>query len=451
MSADNALSALHQRFHTELLRTTAAPASLTTTRPIIGRHTGDDGLPTLAEAEERKAPTLSEQVLDDVRDGRPTPRPKPVGGSGAAGRAATSEEVEVVCDHPYGISWIHRTAGRGPVASVSTDLVAKKDRLAWWAHMSAHEIVPTSLSTGHAHDFHGRAYSMDLTAVRVAEFTMSPLKGRRTPAHIRRHDPDGYQLVLIHDGPLRLEQRRNDSVLDFGDIALIDTSQPFVTDFADVGKLSRLTLMYLPRQALPLPRGKVEELLARKLPARTGTGAMLARFLTGLREHAAGCHAAELPRLGAIGIDLVSAFLATHLATKSHLPAESHRRLLAARIDAFIDQHLGDPELGPAAIAAHHHISVRSLHVLFEQQPHTVSATIRRRRLERCHADLADPRLSDLPIGEIAVRWGFRTTAEFSRAFRTAYAMSPRDHRRQSLTENGAVLALHLASRAGGH
>ncbi|MEU7987543.1 helix-turn-helix domain-containing protein [Streptosporangium canum] len=328
---------------------------------------------------------------------------------------------------------MHNTVERRPVASVSTDAVPRKERLAWWAHMSAHEIVPTALSSEHADDFHGRAHSVDLAGVRVAEFTTSPLTGRRSPSHIRWHDPDGYQLFLVHDSPVRLEQRRHDSYLQAGDFSVFDTSHPYATEFVDVGRLTRLTILFLSGDALPIPRGEMERLLAHKLPGRTGTGGMLARYLTGLREHAAGCDPEELPRLGTIAVDLAAAFLAGRLGAEGRLTPESRRRALTARIDAFIDRHLGNPGLGPVGIAAHHHISVRSLHMLFQQHPETVSATIRRRRLERCRADLADPRLRDRPISEISLRWGFKTAAEFSRVFRAAYGTSPRDHRRQAL------------------
>ncbi|MGW2158463.1 AraC-like ligand-binding domain-containing protein [Nonomuraea sp. NPDC001699] len=344
-----------------------------------------------------------------------------------------ADSVDAVCDHPYRSSWIHRMARPSPVVSASTDAIPRKDRLEWWAHLAAHEVVPTALSSEHADDFHGRVQSIDLSQVRVGDFTMSPLKGRRTPAHISRHDPEGYELFLLHSNANRLRQRGNESLLEAGDMSLFDTSSPYVTEFLDGDRPTRVTLLFLPREALPLTRGQLEPLLATRLRAATGSGALLARYLTGLLEHASGCHPAELPRLGTIGVDLAAAFLAGRLDAGRQLPAESRHRMLAARIDAFIDQHLGDPDLGPSSIAAHHHISVRTLHALFEQRHETVGATVRRRRLERCHADLADPRLRDLPIGEIGMRWGFRNGAEFSRAFRTAYDLSPRDHRRRSL------------------
>ncbi|MFI9557209.1 AraC-like ligand-binding domain-containing protein [Nonomuraea endophytica] len=326
---------------------------------------------------------------------------------------------------------------RSPVASMSTDQVPQRHRLEWWARLAAQEIVPTALKTEHVDDFHGRAYTVDLAGVRLAEIVMSPMTGRRTPAHISRYDPESYQLFVVQDGPLRLEQRRHDSALDAGDIGLLNSSHPSVVDWPEQGRPAQVMILSMSREALPLPSDEVDRLLASRLPARTGSGAVLARYLTGLREHATGCDPAELSRLGAIGVDLAATFLAGFLGAGSALPAESRNQALVARIDGFIDRHLGDPELGPVGIAAHHHISVRTLHVLFERRPETVSVTIRRRRLERCRAELADPRLRERPIGEVGLRWGFRNAAEFSRAFRAAYGMSPTDQRRQAFTEGG--------------
>lgn len=62
---------------------------------------------------------------------------------------------------------------------------------------------------------------------------------------------------------------------------------------------------------------------------------------------------------------------------------------LRARIAAFIEARLPDPDLTPQKVAAVHYLSVRRLHKLFEEEPLSVAALIRERRLERCHADLA--------------------------------------------------------------
>jgi len=66
-------------------------------------------------------------------------------------------------------------------------------------------------------------------------------------------------------------------------------------------------------------------------------------------------------------------------------------------------------------------------------EPEGVAATIRRRRLERCRADLARPDLRQQLIQTIAARWGFTSTTAFSRTFRTAYDITPRDYRADAL------------------
>ncbi|WP_051852250.1 helix-turn-helix domain-containing protein [Streptomyces aureocirculatus] len=126
-----------------------------------------------------------------------------------------------------------------------------------------------------------------------------------------------------------------------------------------------------------------------------------------------------------------TAFLAGQMSGPPVVPPETHRQALRARIQAFIEHNLCDPDLGPTTVAAHHHISVRLLHQLFQGHPETVSATIRRRRLERGRADLTDLRLGHRGIGETAARWGFRHQADFARAFRLAYAMSPSEFRQE--------------------
>jgi AraC-like DNA-binding protein len=69
------------------------------------------------------------------------------------------------------------------------------------------------------------------------------------------------------------------------------------------------------------------------------------------------------------------------------------------------------------------------VHRLFELEGVSVSTWIRKRRLEGCRRDLADPALADRTIGEIGRRWGLPDAAHFSRLFRAAYGSSPRELR----------------------
>jgi AraC-like DNA-binding protein len=144
-------------------------------------------------------------------------------------------------------------------------------------------------------------------------------------------------------------------------------------------------------------------------------------------------------RLAGVTLDLLGAMLARAARSEGTLAPETQHAVLRARVSEFIHRHLGDPDLTPASIAAAHQVSVRYLHRLYQGQGATIADGIRRRRLERIHRDLADPRLQARSISSIAARWGFLEPTQFSRAFRTMYRITPRDHRRLALPGTQSV------------
>jgi AraC-like DNA-binding protein len=70
-----------------------------------------------------------------------------------------------------------------------------------------------------------------------------------------------------------------------------------------------------------------------------------------------------------------------------------------------------------------------------------MSEWILSQRLDRCRRDLIDPRLRNHPIHHIAAQWGFTSAAHFSRVFRAAYGLSPRDYRDRPRDEGGGNVA----------
>ena len=96
---------------------------------------------------------------------------------------------------------------------------------------------------------------------------------------------------------------------------------------------------------------------------------------------------------------------------------------------SFIDRRLHDPVLGPTTIAAAHHVSTSYVHKLFAGAGTTVTTWIRAQRLEHARRDLSDPAMAAVPVHHIATRWGFAHHSTFTRAFRSAYGMAPRDFR----------------------
>ena len=58
-------------------------------------------------------------------------------------------------------------------------------------------------------------------------------------------------------------------------------------------------------------------------------------------------------------------------------------------------------------------------------------------RLKKIAKELGNPALSHLSVSSIAFDWGFSDAAHFSRAFKAAFGMTPRNFREHSLSEKG--------------
>lgn len=316
-----------------------------------------------------------------------------------------------------------------------TGALPREERFDWWCEVTNRTVSPARVSSEHREDFAAQLRTLALGDIRLASLLFSPVRAQRTTALVRHSDPEEYELLLALNNDQYIAQGRNDTLLAVGDFALRSTSRPYdccTPDLRRTGKSGVLTLQ-LPRTALPLTSDRVDHLLARNLSAAHGTGAVLADFLRSLLRQGPALTPMATQRLGATATELIAAFLAHHIDAEAQLPPETRHRMLLARIDRFIEENLPHPHLSPAAIAAHHHISVRFLHGLFREQQRTVAATIRHRRLERCRADLADPRWRSLPIQAVAARWGYTDAAGFSRAFRAAYGMAPSEFRNHVL------------------
>lgn len=313
---------------------------------------------------------------------------------------------------------------------ISATAVPAVERFDWFTDIISSSLMPTALSSERSADFQADAAVLDLGAAQVSSFEYSHVRSRRTPALIRRGDPEQCHLALLTRGRMWMSQCGSDAELFAGDMILWDTSHPFEANcHPGEGTLNALVVQ-LPRTALPLRSGRTDRLLGRRIAADSGMAAVLAGFLTSLAEHGSTCGPQELRRLGGVVTDLAAACLAQRLDSYGELPAQTRARVLRERIDAFIDHNLADPALTPGLIAAAHGISVRGLHLLFREEPESVAATVRRRRLERCRTDLARPELAGRPVHDIAARWGFANAPAFSRAFRAAYAIGPAEFRR---------------------
>jgi AraC-like DNA-binding protein len=315
------------------------------------------------------------------------------------------------------------------------------DRFEWWCEQVAKDVAPTVSTSPCADDFRAVVTYAELGPVCLSVLAYSELRSVRTPAMIRRSDPERYGLTLITRNGLWFAQRGGDCRLGAGDLLVFDSSQPFDTRVLSAGGLGQVVMLNIPKAALPLRQEQMNGLLARRLPGDAGMNTVLAGYLGGLAAAVSRGEVGkpETERLGELALHLAAATLAAQIDDEDRLSPEARRRALLSRIEAHIELNLDDPELTPAEIAAHHRISVGYLHRIFRSHELTVTAWIRHRRLERCRADLADPRLRSRPVHAVGARWGMRDAAHFSRVFRAAYGAPPAEYRRAALTAGTAA------------
>ncbi|MCU1680013.1 MAG: AraC family transcriptional regulator [Amycolatopsis sp.] len=176
------------------------------------------------------------------------------------------------------------------------------------------------------------------------------------------------------------EQGGNTAVLRPGDLVLIDPVRPvrFVTT------ATTTVTMLVPKRLLRLGPDAAGRLAGVRIRGDRGPGALVSSLARGMARSLAGFRADEADRSAAAVIELIAVALSAQLDDPRSVPDEA----LRARIVGFIEARLADRVLTPAKVAAAHHMSVRRLHKLFEEQTLTVAALIRQRRLERCRADL---------------------------------------------------------------
>ncbi|MFK8907536.1 helix-turn-helix domain-containing protein [Streptomyces sp. YS-3] len=310
----------------------------------------------------------------------------------------------------------------------------QEEQFTWWREAVGRGVAPVHI-TSDADRFEGSIGALPLGRLHLTTMRFPELCSERTSALVRQGDPESYELALILGGSMAVSQGRSQARLGPGDFAMWSSSSPYrgVAGCEPGDGGSRAIVLNLPRALIPVPESRLRGVLAHTLSAGNGMGRILAHYLVAVAGEARELTEQDCARLGVTSLDLAAGFLAERADAAARLPTETRRRLLLARIDLFLQDNLADPRLDPAAVAAHHHISLRQLHHLFRDHHETVAASIRRRRLEGCHTDLADPALRHMSVRDIALRWGLGGPESFSRAFRATYGVPPGEHRRAAL------------------
>ncbi len=217
-----------------------------------------------------------------------------------------------------------------------------------------------------------------------------------------------------------------------GDLMVVDITRPF--EFSWTGRGSS-TSIQVPIVDLGLPVDSVQQ-AADRLEASPLYG-MVSRHLVELTRHADSLSRSPMAvALGESTAHLVRALLAGSADPDSRTP-EVVEETLISQVRVHVHQHLHDPALGPDTVASSLAVSRRQLFRACQQAGFSLEQYVIERRLVGAKADLATPGGRARTIAASASRWGFKDPTHFSRRFKAAFGMLPRDWRRIAAEQAG--------------
>ena len=320
---------------------------------------------------------------------------------------------------------------------IQMDHVPVADRIDFFRDMAATVWVPMECVPQTGAEYRAVFRASGMGPMQVVAMEVGPTAVSRTPQLISQADPDMLKLLMVcGGGASAVAQGGQQARLSPGEFAIYNTRRPYEVICGIDDEPTQLLTFMFPPSLLPLSPSGLRDLAAVRISATSGVGELTSQFLLQLARNIDGYSPADAVRLSTAALEILATRLAHELDTRDWGTPEARRHALLTSIQAFIQQHLGDPQLTPAAIAAAHHMSLRSLHQLFHEEGLTVAGWIRRRRLESCRRDLSDPALAARPVAAIAAKWGFSSASDFSRVFRAGHGLPPAEYRRSALVVN---------------
>ncbi|TDD29588.1 helix-turn-helix domain-containing protein, partial [Kribbella turkmenica] len=247
----------------------------------------------------------------------------------------------------------------------------------------------------------------------------------RTPKHVRIGGPERLALAVQVIGAGLFSQAGADQRVRTGELMLVDLTSPY--EFAWSGQGASLAFQ-IDLDELGLSVETIRA-AARRLPSSPLYDLMLHHLtaLPGVIDSLHGTEPADL--LGSATAQLVRALL-TSAADDDRRPPPAMADVLFTRITWYARQHLTDPDLTPARLAAEHNISVRYLYKLFAEQELSLEQWLITERLQGAARQLAEPANRHRSIAAVAAGWGFFDPGHFTRRFRQAHGMTPQEWRR---------------------
>jgi AraC-like DNA-binding protein len=324
-----------------------------------------------------------------------------------------------------GLLW--ETGGQPMKSTITTRGVDVSGRSRHWHETIARTYFPLDLSFQHPEAFDGELTSWDLGDVSLSRLTSDPLIYRRLPKHFREPGPEEFLVTLPAKSELRFSQGGKEVRANPGAFFIERSHEPYEFSHAEPADL---WVMKLSKAMLGGRIRAPDRFCSLQFDATNGANGL---FVDMVHLIPARYDSMTEETRSIVGRQLVDLLALAIQADERVLTSgqSSVRTAHLARIESFVRRHIDDPDLGPDEVAAGCGISVRYLHELLRDTNTTLGQWIRDTRLQAAMEDLKNP-ADRRAIGEIAYARGFTDQAQFSRAFRSRFGLTPKEARGRS-------------------
>lgn len=275
------------------------------------------------------------------------------------------------------------------------------------------------------HDrFEGCLNTWQLGEVTLSYMQSAPTEYHRLPQHLHQlPGDDAFLLTLPLDECVSFAQMQRQVQCQAGNFLLELSHEPYRFSYE---RANRLWAMKIPHTVLNRYLHLPERYVAHLWDGQSGVGWLLQQYLHMCGQQLLLNSDADSRQL--MGKQLLELF--THMVRQGEqkliAPGSDTRRCHLQRIEHYIRRHLGEADLSPQKVADACHISVRYLHNLCGDTGASFGQWLKQQRLQAAQDLLAQPQFQQT-LASLAYQVGFTDQAHFSRAFKQAYGLSPKD------------------------
>jgi len=303
---------------------------------------------------------------------------------------------------------------------LSTAGLPVSQRLAFWRGVFTNA-YGSMVIEAEADAFQGAVTRLTAGELEITSVKSSPVTTRSAARN--GSDAHNFSLQIVHSGLCRMRHAGAETVVETGDMIIVDAQRPYELSFT---RPAHGLVLPLPWHRFERDAARLEALAGRPMSPRSGPAALLSGFVRSAWVELVELDDAEWPQSAA---DVIWDLLASALnGGRTTAPAGGRAQDLRRKASALVECELYDPEFTSSAMAERLGVSARYLQQVFAEVGTTPSRFLHGRRLTAAAARLRD---ADKPcrITDVALECGFGDLSYFSRSFRRRFGVSAARYR----------------------